>query len=239
MLGWVAERYPALVRNIVGAGHELACHGYSHRLIYSQDPQEFRTETRRAKDCLEQAAGVAVQGYRAASYSITRRSLWAVETIAGLGFSYDSSIVPARHDLYGIAGAPVQPYVLELGNGTRLREFPPSTIAIAGVRLPVAGGGYFRIFPYRFSRWGMRRVNAENRPFSFYLHPWEIDPDQPRVAARLKSRFRHYHNLEKVEPRLKSLLGEFRFAPMAQVLDEYPAETLGFTALERLAGQPA
>lgn len=239
VLGWVAERFPALVRRVVAAGHELACHGYSHQLIYLQDPREFHAETRQAKDCLEQAAGVAVQGYRAASYSITRRSLWAVETIAELGFRYDSSIVPARHDLYGIAGAPAAPYVLEFGDGARLREFPPSTIALAGIRLPVAGGGYFRIFPYWFSRWGMRRVNGENRPFSFYLHPWEIDPQQPRVKAGLKSSFRHYHNLAKFEPRLKSLLDEFDFAPMGKVLEEYPAATVRFAALERLAGQPA
>jgi polysaccharide deacetylase family protein (PEP-CTERM system associated) len=235
VLGWVAERYPSLVRQIAEAGHELACHGMSHQLIYRQDRGIFLDETRRAKDVLEDAIGAGIQGYRAASYSITNKSLWALDIIAELGFEYDSSIVPAYHDLYGIPGANVSPYRLELENGLSLMEFPPSTIRIFGRDVPVGGGGYFRIFPYAFSRWGMQKINrSRGQPFSFYLHPWEIDPDQPRVRASWKSRFRHYHNLHEFEPRLRRLLGEFRFGTMRSVLESHSHETVQIGELAEL-----
>ena len=219
MLGWVAERHPKLIRDIVADGHELACHGQSHQLIYEQDPAVFRQETLRAKGTLEDISGVAVNGYRAASYSITGKSIWALDTILEAGFRCDSSIVPVRHDLYGFAGAPSAPYTLELSNGGRLIEFPPSTIQLLGQRVPIGGGGYFRIFPYWFSRWGLQSLNRKRIPFSFYTHPWEVDPNQPRVKVSARSRFRHYTNLDKCEARIKMLLNDFRFEPMQTVLD--------------------
>jgi len=238
VLGWIAERQQGLVRKIVDAGHELACHGYSHKLIYNQSRSEFAAETALAKNILEQISGTPVHGYRAASYSITGRSLWALDIIAEAGFSYDASIVPTRHDLYGIPGAKVSPYRLELENGLSLIEFPPSTINILGFDVPVGGGGYFRVFPYTFSRWGMSRINESRRqPFSFYLHPWEIDPDQPRVRTNWKSRFRHYHNLHQFEPRLRRVLGEFKFGTMRSVVESGKHESVQIRELEKLTAQ--
>ena len=219
-LGWVADREPHLVRKVVAAGHEVACHGYSHRLVYEQSPQEFREETLRSKALLEDQAQAPVLGYRAASYSITRRSLWALDTLVEAGFSYDSSIFPVRHDRYGIPDAPRAPHMIRREAG-QLVEFPPSTAQVPGLRLPVAGGGYFRIFPYAVTRWAVRRVNAEGLPFIFYLHPWEVDPDQPRLPAGWLSRFRHYTNLQHCEARLRRLLGEFQFAPAREVLEAH------------------
>lgn len=220
VLGWVAERCPVLVRAIADQGHEVACHGYSHQLIYEQTPAVFRKETVRAKACLEDQAQCSVLGYRAASYSITRRSLWALDTLAELGFSYDSSIFPVRHDRYGIPGSPRWPYRLDTPSGNSLIEFPPSTLAIGGYRLPVAGGGYFRIYPYQLTRFALSRINrTEEQPFIFYLHPWEIDPEQPRIRAGWLSTFRHYTNLSRCEMRLGRLLQDFRFAPAREVLE--------------------
>lgn len=219
VLGWVARRSPQLVREIQAAGHEIASHGWSHRLVYQQTPQEFRQETRDSKSLLEDITGAPVLGYRASTYSITRRSLWALDVLCELGFSYDSSIFPIRHDLYGIPDAPRQPSVVEAPGGARITEFPMSTSRIGGVRLPVSGGGYFRLLPYRLTRMGLRRINhQEKRPFVFYLHPWEVDPDQPSIKAKLLSRVRHYTNLARTESRLRRLLGDFRFAPMRDVL---------------------
>jgi polysaccharide deacetylase family protein (PEP-CTERM system associated) len=217
-LGWVAEREPQLVRRVAAAGHEIACHGYSHRLVYEQTPAEFREETLRSKALLENLAQTPVLGYRAASYSITRRSLWALDTLIEAGFVYDSSIFPVRHDRYGVPDAPRAPHLIQR-DGRRLVEFPPSTAQLPGARLPVAGGGYFRIFPYGITRWAVRRVNAEGLPFIFYLHPWEVDPGQPRVRVGWLSRFRHYTNLRHCEARLRRLLSEFQFAPAREVLE--------------------
>jgi polysaccharide deacetylase family protein (PEP-CTERM system associated) len=228
VLGWVAERCPGLVRTIAAQGHEVACHGYSHQLIYAQTPTVFREETIRAKGCLEDQARRPVLGYRAASYSITRRSLWALDILTELGFEYDSSIFPVRHDRYGIPGSPRWPYRIDTPNGGSLVEFPPSTLALGGYRLPVAGGGYFRIYPYWLTRLALARLNrVEGWPFIFYLHPWEIDPEQPRVQAGRLSTFRHYTNLHRCEARLRRLLGDFRFMPVREVLEglEIPAVT--------------
>lgn len=212
ILGWVAERHPQLVRDIAACGHEIACHGFSHRLVYEQSPEEFYEETRRAKNLLEDISGSAVHGYRAASYSIVRKSLWALDILADLGFVYDSSIFPVRHDRYGIPDAERVPHRMSTPKGKSIVEWPLATARILGMRLPVAGGGYFRLLPYRLSRWGLASINRrEMRPFIFYLHPWEIDPAQPRVSATWLSRFRHYTNLEKCEERLRRLLSEFRF----------------------------
>jgi polysaccharide deacetylase family protein (PEP-CTERM system associated) len=212
VLGWVAERYPELVREIARRGHEIACHGFSHRLVYEQPPREFHEETLRAKKLLEDVTGAAVLGYRAASYSIVRRSLWALDTLVELGFAYDSSIFPVRHDRYGIPDAERSPHRLATPGGKAIVEWPLSTARAFGLKLPVSGGGYFRLLPYWLTRWGLKSINQrEARPFIFYLHPWEIDPEQPRVAAGPLSRFRHYTNLEKCEGRLRRLLREFRF----------------------------
>jgi polysaccharide deacetylase family protein (PEP-CTERM system associated) len=219
VLGWVAERHPALVREIHRRGHEIACHGYSHRMVYQQSPEEFRSETLRSKALLEDISGEAVTGYRAASYSITAKSRWALDILVEAGFQYDSSIFPVRHDLYGVPDAPRFPHVLTTDNGGRLVEFPPTTARLLGQNIPAAGGGYFRLYPYALSRWLLQRVNDGDRePAIFYLHPWEVDPEQPRVDAGWRSRFRHYNNLAKCEGRLRRLLGDFQFAPAREVL---------------------
>lgn len=223
VLGWVAERHPALVRAIVSRGHELASHGYAHRLVYSQTPDEFREDVRRAKRLLEDAGGVAVHGYRAPSFSVTSRSLWALDVLLEEQYRYDASIFPIRHDRYGIPDAPRWPHTIERPTG-RVYEVPGSTVRFGGTNLPVAGGGYFRILPYAWTRFGISRVNrAERQPVVFYLHPWEIDADQPRLSAGVLSRFRHYRNLHKTESRLRRLMRDFQFAPVASVLPECAA----------------
>ncbi len=219
VLGWIAERHPALIRRIAAAGHEIACHGYSHQLVYSQSADEFREETTRSKRTLEDLTGQSVLGYRAASFSITRQSLWALDVLIDLGFQYDSSIFPIRHDRYGIPGADPHPAVLAAPSGRTLIEFPMSAARFAGVAVPVSGGGYFRLLPYAVTRAGLRQINGRfGRPFTFYLHPWEIDPGQPRVPVGWLSRFRHYTNLDRCESRLRRLLREFRFGAMHEVL---------------------
>jgi polysaccharide deacetylase family protein (PEP-CTERM system associated) len=212
VLGWVAQRYPQLVKDIATRGHEVACHGFSHRLVYEQSQKEFYEETLRSKSLLEDITGTAIFGYRAASYSVVRESLWALDILTELGFTYDSSIFPVRHDRYGIPGAKRAPHRMSTPKGKSIVEWPLATASIFGLRLPVAGGGYFRLLPYWLSRWGLASINRrEQLPFIFYLHPWEIDPAQPRVSASWLSRFRHYTNLGKCEERLRRLLGEFRF----------------------------
>lgn len=219
VLGWVAERIPALVRQIHDAGHEVACHGYSHQLIYRQTQEEFRHETRKAKEHLEDVIGNAVLGYRAASFSIIASSLWALDDLIDLGFEYDSSIFPIRHDRYGIPGASPAPGPITAPSGRTIMEFPMSAASFLGLRIPVSGGGYFRLLPYWLTRAGLGQINGKGaRPFTFYLHPWEIDPDQPRVRVGALSRFRHYNNLHLCEKRLQRLLADFRFAPAAEVL---------------------
>lgn len=221
VLGWVAERFPQLVKDIAARGHEVACHGYSHRLVYKQSRQEFLEETQRAQRILEDLTGTPVLGYRAASYSIVNKSIWALDVLSDLGFQYDSSIFPVRHDNYGIPDAKTEPYVHATANGRGIVEFPLTTKDVFGYRLPVAGGGYFRLFPYALTRAALRSINRrERRPFIFYLHPWEIDPEQPRVEASWFSRFRHYNNLEKCESRLRGLLEEFEFTSAWNVLSD-------------------
>lgn len=220
VLGWVAERLPGLVREIAAAGHEIASHGYSHELVYRQTPEVFRQETRRSKELLEDQVQRPVIGYRAASYSITQQSIWALDILAELGFVWDSSIFPVRHDRYGMPQAPRWPHRLQTPAGHSLVEFPLSTWQLGGYRLPIAGGGYFRLYPYPVSRAGLASINRAGQPFIFYLHPWEIDPEQPRVKASWLSSFRHYNNLDQCEPRLRRLLGDFRFTTVGQVLTD-------------------
>jgi len=216
IVGWIAERYPQLVREIEQHGHEIGCHSFWHRKIYDLSPVEFREDTRKAKDILEQITGKAVYGYRAPSYSITRQSLWALDILAELGFKYDSSIFPVHHDNYGIPDAPRYPYRLEPQD---MMEYPLSTVRIAGQNLPIAGGGYFRFFPYWFTRKALSRINhKEKHPFIFYFHPWEVDPGQPRIqSAGIKSTFRHYLNLGRTMERLNRLLHDFSFKPIRVV----------------------
>ena len=221
VLGWVAKRVNSLVREIASRGHEVACHGYSHQLVYEQSPELFREETLRSKSLLEDIVQLPVRGYRAASYSITARSLWALDILAEAGFEYDSSIFPVHHDRYGIPDAPKFPYQLTTPNGHSLVEFPLSTASFLGYRLPMAGGGYFRLYPYSLTRAGLRQINNKaNKPFIFYLHPWEIDADQPRIQAGWLSRFRHYNNLDKCESRLRKLMSEFQFTSAWDVLKD-------------------
>ncbi len=219
VLGWVAEAVPGLVREICARGHEVASHGYSHQLVYEQTPEVFRQETVRSKAILEDQAQRPIIGYRAASYSITKESLWALDILAEQGFVWDSSIFPVKHDRYGIPGAERWPHRLETPSGHELIEFPLTTLKIGPLNLPIAGGGYFRLYPYAFSRAGLARVNrADEQPFIFYLHPWELDPGQPRIKASWKSRFRHYNNLDKCEGRLKQLLEDFEFDTVGNIL---------------------
>lgn len=217
VLGWVAERAPQLVRRIEERGHEIACHGYAHGLVYNMGRKAFREDVRRAKALLEDCSGRAVSGYRAPSYSITRKSLWALEVLVEEGFSYDSSIFPIIHDIYGIPGAERHPHGIETASGV-IREFPISTLKFGRYRLPIAGGGYLRLLPAGLIKKGIDHINRkEGRPAVVYFHPWEIDPDQPRIKAGLKSRFRHYLNLEKTEGKIKYLLEGLKFRPMGEI----------------------
>lgn len=219
VLGWVADRNRSLIEEIALRGHEVACHGYSHQLIYNQTPEVFREETIRSKLLLEDIVQMPVKGYRAASYSITNDSLWALDILAEAGFVYDSSIFPVRHDRYGIPDASEVPHQLKTPKGHSLVEFPLSTAKIFNYKLPVAGGGYFRLYPYALTKAGLAQINRRQQPFIFYLHPWEIDPEQPRIKASWFSQFRHYNNLEKCELRLSRLLSDFKFGTAADVLN--------------------
>jgi polysaccharide deacetylase family protein (PEP-CTERM system associated) len=221
VLGWVAERHPSLVREIASLGHEIACHGYGHRMIQHLTRQEFELDVTRAKRALEDAIGRAVLGYRAPTFSIMHETLWSLDVLAEAGFRYDSSIFPVVHDRYGISDAPRFPHRLRAPNGCEITEFPMSTVEILGRRLPVAGGGYFRLFPYGLTRRAITRINArDGRPAMVYLHPWEIDPDQPRLPVGPLTRFRHLVNVGRTEARLTRLLSDFSFAPAAEVLAE-------------------
>jgi polysaccharide deacetylase family protein (PEP-CTERM system associated) len=221
-LGWVAERFPRLVREVQARGHELACHSYWHRRIYRLTPAEFREDTRRARTAIEQAGGTAVAGYRAPTWSITRESLWALDVLAEEGFLYDSSIFPIRHDLYGVPGGRRFAHTLRCDQGRSLREYPPATVRLGGVNLPAAGGGYLRLFPSLYTRWAFRQISGQGQPVVVYFHPWEIDPGQPRLPGRLRSRFRHYFNLHRMEKRVEALLRRYRFEPFRESLG--PAE---------------
>jgi polysaccharide deacetylase family protein (PEP-CTERM system associated) len=216
MLGWVAERHPALVRKILSAGHELASHGYSHIRVTQQNENEFREDVTRTKKLLEDIGGSAVRGYRAASYSIGAKNLWALDVLAEAGHMYSSSIYPIRHDLYGMPEAPRFAF---RHKGAGILEIPVTTVAVGERKFPCGGGGYFRLFPYRFSRWMMRRVNGrDGESCVFYFHPWEIDPAQPRQhGVGAKTRFRHYLNLERMETRLSRLLEDFHWNRMDRV----------------------
>lgn len=222
VLGWIAERHPQLVREIAARGHEVASHGYHHQLVYMLTRQQFREDVRAAKAALENATGRPVFGFRAPSYSIITSSLWALDILIEEGYRYDTSVFPIHHDRYGIPGAPRHSHRIERASGT-LIEMPASTVRVGSVNLPIAGGGYFRLLPYAWTQWGIRRVNAAERaPVVFYMHPWEIDPEQPRMAVGPATRWRHYGGLERTAQRLTRLLQEFRFDTVASVLNISP-----------------
>lgn len=216
-LGWVAERYPALIRRIVEGGHELASHGYAHVRVTQQQPAEFRADVEKTKHLLEDIGGIEVRGYRAASYSIGAGNLWALDELGEAGYRYSSSIYPVRHDLYGMPEAPR--FAFRPRGEASILEVPITTLRVAGKNLPCGGGGFFRLYPYAVSRWALRRINdGEGQSGMFYFHPWEIDPAQPRqTGLDLKTRTRHYLNLGRMESRLQALLGDFAWDRMDRV----------------------
>jgi polysaccharide deacetylase family protein (PEP-CTERM system associated) len=217
-LGWVAERYPHLIRRIVADGHEVASHGYAHYRATEQSQERFLTDIQLAKAILEDISGEEVRGYRAPSFSIGASNAWAFDAIAQAGYRYSSSVYPIRHDHYGAPDFPR--FAHEIASG--LLELPVTTVRLLRVNWPAGGGGYFRLMPYRLARWSLRRVNRQDRqPAIFYFHPWELDPDQPRVpGTNAKTRFRHYVNLRRMEKRIRQLLSDFRWDRMDQVFLE-------------------
>lgn len=220
ILTWNVERYPQIVRRIADAGHEVASHGHAHKLIYEQSPDEFRADVARAKQLLEDITGTPVLGYRAPSFSITSQSLWALDVLLDLGFRYDSSVFPVKDSLYGLPDAQRFPYVIRDVGGRQLIEFPITTTPLFGRNLPLGGGGYLRMLPYQYMHWGMRRVNqGEGKPAVVYIHPWEVDPEQPVIKTAGKRGFStHYVGLNRTAGKLRKLLQSFRFAPIRDVL---------------------
>ena len=249
-LGWIAKRSPSLIKNIAQRGHEVASHGYAHQPVYKQSPDIFMQDIRKTKQILEDIIGQPVIGYRAPTYSITQKTLWALEILAEEGYKYDSSIFPIKHDLYGIPNAPRFPFnvhtlkranvftckrsnvltckrsnvqTCKRANVQTFFEFPLTTLRILNINIPIAGGGYFRVFPYIFIKNALRHINLkEKQPFVFYLHPWELDPEQPRINhLPWRSRFRHYVNLRKTEGKFRKLLSDFRFSTVLKVLKQH------------------
>ena len=218
ILGYIAEKHPEIIKRIQAEGHEIATHGFSHTLIYKQKPEVYREEMQRAIGFLENLTGEKVVGHRAPFFSITKDSLWALDILGELGIRYDSSIFPVLNYRYGIAGAPRFPYEIERG-GHKFMEFPVSTLKFGKVTLPIAGGAYFRIYPYQLSKQFLKAVNRGGQPFTFYLHPWELDPEHPRIPLPKRIAATHYFNLGATERRFKKLLRDFTFAPMREVLN--------------------
>ncbi|WP_394754654.1 XrtA system polysaccharide deacetylase [Crenothrix sp.] len=216
-LGWVAERYPELIKRIVAENHELACHGYAHKRVTEQTPDQFREDIVRAKKILEDIGGVQVIGYRAPTYSIGAKNLWALDVLLGEGFKYSSSIYPVKHDLYGMPEA--SRFMFEPIAGQDFKEIPITTLTLGGKNWPCGGGGFFRFYPYALSKWAFQRVNNnEQQSGIFYFHPWEIDPEQPKQQGlSAKSKFRHYLNLNKMEGRITQLLTDFKWDTMQNV----------------------
>lgn len=219
VLGKVAEEHPDLVKEIAAAGHEIGTHGTDHQFVYRLGREQFRNQMAECIGRLEDLTAVRILGYRAPYFSITRDSLWALDILTQLGIAYDSSIFPVMNYRYGIPDAPRWPHEVKTSDGRVLMEFPVSTVSIMGCNLPVAGGAYFRLYPYWASRTALRSINRQGRPFTFYLHPWELDPGHARLPLPWRVAFTHYHNLESTEQRLRRLLRDFEFAPMREVLN--------------------
>ncbi len=220
ILGWVAKHLPHLVRKIDAAGHEIGCHGFGHQRIQRQTPDQFRQDIRKASNLLSQLVQKPVRCYRAPSFSITKSTLWALDILIEEGFLIDSSIFPVRHDLYGIPDGDRFPHWEITSGGGRIFEFPPSTIRWANNNWGVGGGGYLRFAPYGFTRWAIRHLNGEKQPGMVYFHPWELDPEQPRIAAPLRSRLRHYSNLGQTQTKIEYLLRDFRFYTISGVCSQ-------------------
>jgi polysaccharide deacetylase family protein (PEP-CTERM system associated) len=226
VLGWVAEKFPNVVRDIAAAGHEIGCHGYAHRRLNDLTPADFRADIRRAVALLTDQIQRPIQSYRAPSFSIVPSTMWAFEVLAEEGFRIDSSIFPVRHDLYGVPDAERFPHWQSTTRDLRIFEFPPSTFRYRNRNWAVAGGGYLRLFPYGVTRRAIQHINqVEREPAMIYFHPWEIDPDQPRIRAGLRSTLRHYVNLFTTEQKIERLLQEFQFTTLSEVCAQH--ETFG------------
>jgi len=220
VLGWIAERFPQLVKKIHSEGHEIASHGYAHKLIYQQSQQEFREDLKKSKNILEKIIGEPVIGYRAPNYSITGKSIWAIDILMEEGFRYDSSTFPIHHDRGGLPDG--KRFAHKICNHKRhLWEFPISVNRIFNQNIPFSGGGYLRLLPYGFVKQSIKAINSHGHPAIIYLHPWEFDPEQPRIKTNYISEFRHYVNIEKTEQKLKALLTDFNFKPVKELLNEY------------------
>jgi polysaccharide deacetylase family protein (PEP-CTERM system associated) len=219
VLGWVAERFPNLVVQLAEGGHEIATHGYAHQMVYKQTEAEFEQDLVKSINILEKLSGQKIRGYRAPTYSIIEQSFWAYDVLIRHELSYDSSIFPIVHDRYGVPNGERFPHRVERGNGQAILEFPLSTLRIGKWNFPIAGGGYLRLLPYLFLKAGLRWINSQQHPAILYLHPWELDPDQPRFRnIPLLTKFRHYVNLHSTESKLRKLLRDFQFAPIREVL---------------------
>ncbi len=217
VLGWVAERFPDIISMIKQDEHEIASHGYAHRLVYQQDERSFEEDVRKSKEILEKITQDEVLGYRAPSFSIVPDCFWAYDVLTRLGIKYDSSIFPVKHLVYGIPDAPRFPFTINLDDGKKIMEFPLSTVKILGHNFPVAGGGYLRLFPYAYTRWAIKKLNKQGRRAIVYFHPWEIDPHQPRQRVRFSNRIRHYSNLGVMENRIRRLLNDFEFSSIEDI----------------------
>jgi polysaccharide deacetylase family protein (PEP-CTERM system associated) len=223
-LGWVARKHPRLVRDIANRRHEIACHSNVHRPVSAMAPDEFRNDTLQSKHVLEDVSGEHVYGYRAPSFSITRNSLWAFEILAELGFSYDSSVFPIKHPNYGWPRAPRFPFTIKTASGS-ITEFPMPTVVMAGVRSPLAGGAYLRLLPYWYTQWGIRHINdIEGRSACIYLHPWELDSEQPRMKGSISAHLRHYFGLGRAELKIRRLLRDFQVQPLCALIEELKSD---------------
>ena len=218
VVGWIAERFPHLIKRIHNEGHKIASHTYKHQLIYTQTPQEFRSDLRKSKIILEDIIQEKILGFRAPSYSITKNSLWALEILMEEGFSYDSSIFPIYHDRGGLPFAERFPFKI-YNHKYYIWEFPISTFKILNQNIPFSGGGYLRFFPYRVISWMIKRLNQKNRPAIVYIHPWELDPYQPKIKVNFLCKVRHYYNLEKTEKKLRKLLDDFKFVSVEDFIN--------------------
>jgi polysaccharide deacetylase family protein (PEP-CTERM system associated) len=226
VLGWVAEREPALIRSVAAQGHELACHSHLHRPLHALTPEEFRTDLRRSRKTIEDTAGVQVVGFRAPTFSITNQTMWALEVLADEGFQYDSSIFPIRHDLYGVPDAPQWTHERRFPSGRSLWEIPPATVRICAINLPFGGGGYLRLLPMFYTKWAIKTTHRrEQKPVIIYFHPWELDPDQPRLSGSLRSRFRHYSGLNRTALRLRELLSQGTYQPLIDLVRSMQGST--------------
>jgi len=227
VLGWVADRYPALIGRVADAGHEIACHSYFHQMVSSLTPEEFRRDTEMALDAIRRACGIRPIGYRSPTWGMRRDLPWAYDILSEYGFQYDSSVFPIRHDLYGDPGAPDRAYPVHLASGRTMIEIPASTVKAFGLRLPLGGGGWLRQFPYWFTRWGIRKLNREGLPAMVYFHPWELASDLPRVKLSLKNRIRQYGNLNTMEIKVENLLNEFEFGPISDYVAVLESQSSG------------